>query len=65
MSEAVDFVNLVIAAMLDAAIEGEMTQLKCTVDTDSMGEQVVRVIVVPEKMRVTFPQGVKPNDEAN
>ena len=44
------FLNMLMAAMMDAAVEQKMTQLKTTIDPDGKGPKRVRIIVVPEDM---------------
>lgn len=50
------FVDLLIAAMHDAALEGELTQLQTQFQPDGRKEMhTVRIIVVPEKLKHTWP----------
>lgn len=49
------FLNLLIAAMKDAAIERKLTQLKTTIDPDGKGIRHVRLIIVPEAMDHNWP----------
>ncbi len=51
------FLDLLIAAMKDAAIEGSLCQLKTQIDPDGKGMQHVRIIIVPEKMEYERPGG--------
>lgn len=54
------FEDLLIAAMKDAALNRQMTQLKATITpTGSPKEIHVRIIVVPEQMDVEWPQGLE------
>lgn len=48
------FLDLLLAAMMDAAIEMKLTQLQTTITADDAGPQIVRIIVVPEKMQFDF-----------
>lgn len=50
------FLEILLAAMKDAAIEGKLTQLQTTIDPDGKGVRIVRFIVVPEKMQFTWPK---------
>lgn len=51
MSAQKAFMDLLIAAMLDAATEGHNTQLKTSIDPDDgKGIRFVRIIVIPEEM---------------
>lgn len=58
------FLDLLIAAMMDAAEEGENTQLKSSIKTKH-GLRYVRIIVIPEEMPHQWPKdqpaGSKPN----
>lgn len=49
------FLDLLIAAMKDAAIEMKLTQLKTQIDPDGKGIRHVRLIVVPERMQYELP----------
>jgi hypothetical protein len=49
------FLNMLIAAMKDAAAENKLTQLKTTIDPDGKGPRFVRLIVIPEKMDHDWP----------
>lgn len=51
------FVDLLLAAMMDACINGKLTQLKTTITPDdSKPPMLVRIIVVPEEMEHNWPQ---------
>jgi len=51
------FLNLLIAAMTDAAIGGHNTQLKTSIDPDDgKGIRYVRIIVIPEEMPHNWPK---------
>lgn len=50
------FLNLLIAAMTDAAEELKLTQLQTQLDT-KRGMRIVRIIVVPEEMEYRHPDG--------
>jgi hypothetical protein len=59
-SEIKAFDELLVAAMLDAAIERKMTQLKARITPKETGrETFLRIIVVPETMDVEVPQGFR------
>jgi hypothetical protein len=49
------FLDLLIAAMMDAAIELKLTQLKTQIDPDGKGLKYIRIIVVPEQMEYELP----------
>lgn len=50
------FLELLVAAMNDAALEGELTQLQTQLIPPGRKKfEVVRIIIVPEKMQWTFP----------
>jgi hypothetical protein len=49
------FLDLLLAAMTDAAIEGSLTQLATQIDPDGKGLRYVRLIVIPEKMKYELP----------
>lgn len=58
MNEQEAFLELLIAAMKDAAIGGHLTQLQTQIDALKTGKpQLVRIIVVPEKMQWKTPDG--------
>lgn len=53
------FLDLLLAAMKDAAIEHKLTQLKTQLDPTETGKgklKTVRIIVIPEDMDYEFPQ---------
>lgn len=51
------FLDMLIAAMKDAAITGDLTQLQTTITPAETGKQsIVRIIIVPEKMDFTWPK---------
>lgn len=49
------FLDLLIAAMKDAVLEGKLTQLQTQLDPDGGGLKVVRIVVIPEKMGFKWP----------
>jgi hypothetical protein len=49
------FIEILIAAMKDAALEGALTQLATQIDPDGKGLRHVRIIVVPEQMQYALP----------
>lgn len=56
------FGDLLLAAMKDAAINMELTQLKTTITPEETGKAtLIRIIVVPETMQYvsTDPEGIK------
>jgi len=61
------FLNLLLAAMADAAKERKLTQLKTTIDPDGKGPKTVRIVVIPEEMdynwSVNKPLGTPPSAE--
>lgn len=46
-----EFLDLLHAAMLDAATELELTQLQATITPPGGQPQTVRIIVIPEQMQ--------------
>lgn len=53
------FIDILLAAMKDAAIERKMTQLKTTITPAGRTKPIlVRIIIVPETMDNEFPQGL-------
>lgn len=49
------FIDFLVAAMTDAAVERKMTQLKTTITPEKTGKATfVRVIIVPESMDVEW-----------
>jgi hypothetical protein len=50
------FMDLLIAAMRDAALNKKLTQLQTQLDPDGSGRlRVVRIVVIPEEMDRTWP----------
>ncbi len=49
--QANTFMDLLVAAMLDAAMELKLTQLQTTITPPGSSPQIVRVIVIPEQMQ--------------
>lgn len=45
------FIDLLLAAMLDAAIELKLTQLQTTITPPGGQPQLVRIVVIPEQMQ--------------
>lgn len=57
MSAQKAFMDLLIAAMLDAATGGHNTQLKTSIDPDNeKGSRYVRIIVIPEEIPHNWPK---------
>ena len=51
------FLDLLIAAMNDAAINGKLTQLQTQLKPEGSAKlEVVRIVVIPEKMDFTWPK---------
>lgn len=50
------FMDLLIAAMMSAAVENKMTQLKTSISPDGEKTKHVRIIVVPEDMDHNWPE---------
>lgn len=60
MTEADLFLDMLIAAMTDAAVEGKTSQLQTTITPEGATKpKLVRIIVVPEEMDVVRPVGGK------
>lgn len=58
MNEANIFLNLLIAAMSDAAVEGKITQLQTTITPEGTTKaKLVRIVVMPEEMDHVRPIG--------
>jgi hypothetical protein len=55
MTPATEFESLLIAAMMDAAIEGKISQLQTTITPPGQGAKLIRLIVVPEEMDFVRP----------
>lgn len=45
-----EFLDLLTASLLDAAVEGKITQLQTTITPPGKSAKLVRIIVVPEEM---------------
>ncbi len=59
-SEADLFLDLLLAAMQDAATTGHITQLQTTImPAGATKAKLVRLVVVPEEMEVVRPLGGK------
>jgi hypothetical protein len=59
MTEGEAFIEMLVAAMKDAAVSKKLTQLQSVIDPeDGKGMRVVRIIVVPELMDRQFPKGL-------
>ena len=56
MTAVSEFEALLIAAMLDAAVEGKITQLQATIAPPGQGPKLIRLIVVPEEMDFVRPE---------
>jgi hypothetical protein len=57
--QAEAFLDLLVAAMKDAAVNMELTQLKTQIDAEGNGKiRYVRIIVVPEAMEYGLPGGL-------
>lgn len=50
MSAEGEFTSLLIAAMLDAAVEGKCTQMQTTITPPGKSPKLVRIVVVPEEL---------------
>lgn len=60
MNPQLTFIELLLAAMKDAALEFKLTQLQTQFDPTETGKgklHTVRIIVIPEKMQFTAPPG--------
>jgi hypothetical protein len=50
------FLDMLIAAMKDAALEKKLTQLQTQLDADGTGRlRKVRIVVIPEELEYTWP----------
>lgn len=60
MNETEMFLEMLCAAMEDAAETGHITQLQTTITAPKVGKpKLVRIIVVPEEMEIVRPLGGK------
>lgn len=62
------FLDLLLAAMKDAALEGELTQLQITITPEGATKsKTVRIIIIPEELKWTWPkdQPAGTNTQAN
>lgn len=51
------FIEILVAAMLDAVTENKLTQLKTTIQNPKTGKsELVRMVVMPEKMEHEWPK---------
>lgn len=50
------FLDILIAAMKDAATSGKLTQLKTTIAPDGKKVKIVRLIIIPEEMEHNWPK---------
>lgn len=58
------FIDFVVAAMLDAAVERKLTQLKTTIQVPGRSSPtLVRIIVVPETMDFESTQPLERTDK--
>lgn len=57
MNEQEVFLDLLLAAMKDAALTMSLTQMKTQIDPDGRGLRYVRIIVVPEAMEYGHADG--------
>ena len=52
------FLEMLVAAMKDAVCEGKLTQLQTQIQSPKDRRlEVVRIIVIPEKLQHTWPLG--------
>lgn len=51
------FLDLLIAAMMDAALERKLTQLQTTITPEGKTKaKIIRIVVIPEEMDRTWPK---------
>ena len=50
------FIDLLVAAMTDAAVGGKLTQLQSVITPEGHPRSVVRIVVIPENMDRTWPK---------
>lgn len=51
------FGDILLAAMMDAAVEHKLTQLQTTITPRGKGHaKIIRIIVVPEEMDFSWPK---------
>lgn len=59
MKQAEVFIDLILAAMTDAAVERKLCQLKTSIQPKGHARpSLVRIIIVPENMDMEWPQGL-------
>ncbi len=59
------FIDLLIAAMTDAAVSRNLSQLKTTITPEGTTKaHIVRIIIVPESMDYDWPQGLQSKPES-
>lgn len=56
MSPQEAFLNVLVAAMKDAAQEKKLCQIQSTMDDGKGGTKIVRIIIIPEEMEYRFPK---------
>lgn len=56
MNPQESFLELLIAAMKDAAIERKLTQLHTTIDPDGKGTKRVRIVIIPDALDHVWPK---------
>lgn len=51
------FLNMLFAAMMDAAVERKLTQLQTTISPDGNAQNIkkVRIVVIPDELDHTWP----------
>ena len=53
------FLDMLLAAMRDAACERKLTQLKTTITPSGKTKpEIIRIVIVPETMDVEVPKGM-------
>jgi len=57
---AKEFLELLAAAMCDAAVEGRCCQLQTTITPPGKGAKLVRIVVIPEEMDFVRPTTTGP-----
>lgn len=52
------FIELLLAAMCDAAVEGKCTQLQTTITPPGTSKKTVRLVIIPEELDFVRSDGV-------
>jgi hypothetical protein len=56
MNPQTAFIEILLAAMKDAAVERKLSQLQTSISANGGKAKIVRIIVIPEEMDHNFPK---------